>query len=359
MDNIQDTTLSPAKGSISQGLVVQSYCNSVLAQPSVDFTGFTGLSSYQTDINNGLVTAQGHANNYLSVIQPSIITNLSSISNYYALLGALPVALPAGTSVADWISNLNAVQSQIASYQSACQGIVTNLTNFDISLGADAAFFASNVSKLNSAVNGDNGVLDTINDNLSTVDKEIAGCIAGTALSGLAILGGVFMIAVGGITDFITAGASTPLVMGGVAVLAIGIAGEVASAITLKNFYDQKASLLTQKSNLIAEVNLATGISSGYNQLSMQVKNAMTAVTQMSSAWTSLGADMGNMVTDLQKGIMAPDVLRTLFLTASNNLIPTVNTDITLIKSQMEGVRAVNAGSENLGDYVMSVVKAA
>ena len=359
MDNLNDKMMAPAKATISQGMVVQTYCNSVLAQPPVDFSGFSGLSSYQTDINAGLITAQTHANNYLGVIQPSIINNLGNISNYYALLSALPVALPAGSSEAAWIANLQAVQAQISSYQQSCGLITTDLTTLNSNLGTDSGSFNSTVTKLNAAVSGDNGVLTKINDNINSIDKSIGGCIAGTALSGLAIAGGVFMIAVGGITDFVTAGASTPLVIGGVAVLAAGIGGEVASAITLNNLYNKKSDLLKQKSTLISEVNLASGISSGYLQFAAQATNAMQAVTQMDNAWQSLGSDLGNMAQDLQKGILAPDVLRTLFLTASNNLIPTINTDITLIKFQIEGIRESNSGNVNLGDYVTNLAKAA
>jgi hypothetical protein len=111
MNPITDNTMTPAKSTISQGMIVQAYCNSVLAQPKVDFSGFTGLLSYQTDINNGLTTAQTHANHYLTTIQPNIITNLSNILNYYALLRSLSIVLPAGTTKAVWIANLQAVQA--------------------------------------------------------------------------------------------------------------------------------------------------------------------------------------------------------------------------------------------------------
>jgi hypothetical protein len=303
------------------------------------------------------VTAQTHANNYLGVIQPSIINNLGNISNYYTFLSALPMALPGGSTESAWITYLQALQAQISSYQQSFGLITTNLTTLNSNLGTDSGSFNSTVAKLNAAVSGDNGVLTTINDDLNSIDKSIGGCIAGTASSGLAIAGGGFMIAVGGITDFVIAGASTPLVIGGVAVLTVGIGGEVALATTLNNLYNQKSDLLKQKSTLISEVNLALGISSGYLQFAAQVTNAMQAIIQMNNAWQSLGSDLSNMIQDLQNGNLAPDVLRNLLLTASNNLIPTINTDITLIKSQMEGIYESNSGNENLGDYVTNLAK--
>ena len=125
----------------------------------------------------------------------------------------------------------------------------------------------------------------------------------------------------------------------------------------LNNLYNQKSDLLKQKSTLISEVNLALGISSGYLQFAAQATNAMQALIQMNNAWQSLGSDLSSMIQDLQNGNLAPDVLRNLLLTASNNLIPTINTDITLIKSQMEGIYESNSGNENLGDYVTNLAK--
>ncbi len=346
---------SAAKLQSSQGLIIQSYCNSVLQQPQVDFTGFSTLGKYQTQINSGLTTAQGHATNYLNVIQPSIITNLANIGNYYQLYSAIPVALPAGSSVEEWVTMLQVLQTQATTYQTVSSGIVTTLQTLNTNLGTDSGSFAATVSALNSAVNGDNGVLAGITGDLSKIDSQIAGAIAGTALSALAIVGGVFMIAVGGITDFVTAGASTPLVIGGVAVLAAGIGGEVASAITLSNLYGEKSSLLQQQSTLTAEVNLASGISGAYAQLFNQAGAAMGAATQMQNAWSALSGDIGTMANDLRTGISSTAAVRTLFLTAAQNTVPTILSDISTIKAQMAGVTTSNSGSQNLGAYIINI----
>lgn len=354
-----DPTMTPAKAQTSQGLVLQTYCNSVLQQAQVNFSGFPNLAQYQSDVNTGLLTAQAHANDYLNTIQPSIITNISNISNYYQMFNAVPVACPPGTSVSQWVSMLQALQTQASTYESVSSGIVNSLTTLNTNLGNDSGSFSTTVSNLNAAVNGDNGVLQGLSSNLKTIDSQIAGAIAGTALSALAIVGGGFMIAVGGITDFVTAGASTPLVIGGVAVLAAGIGGEVASAITLNNLYNEKSKLLQQQSSLTSEVNLALGISGAYKQLTDQAGSAMTAATQMKNAWGSIGSDLGNMAYDLQKGISSTDAMRTLFLTAANGMVPAVLTDIQTIKAQMSGVQSSNSGSQPLGAYVLNLAQAA
>ncbi|NHQ90803.1 HBL/NHE enterotoxin family protein [Janthinobacterium lividum] len=331
------------KAQCSQALLIQTYANSINEQPSVDFSGDANLLKYQSQINDGLGQAQTHATAYLNVIQPSIIANIANIGNYYALNNAVLTALPTGSTEAQWIATLTALQQQSQQYQTAANGVVSALQTLHDNLTTDSASFATTVSDLNAAVNGDNGVLSSINSQLGTIQGQIDGAIAGTVLSGLAIVGGTFMVVVGGVADFVTAGTSTPLVVAGVAVVAAGIGGEVASAITLKNLNDEKATLLGQEASLTAEVKLATGISSGYASLSNQVQAAVQSATQMENAWEFLSSDLGSLIGDLQQGIQNTDTIRTLFLTAANTEMQAVTTDITTIKGQMTGVTSIVA----------------
>jgi len=347
------------KGQSSQALIIQVYANSVDEQPNVDFSGEPHLAIYQTQINTGLATAQGHANKYLNSIQPSIIQNIANIGNYYALNNAVATILPEGSTEAQWIENLNALQTQSAQYQKDANVIVTSLQNLHDNLTTDAASFAKTVSELNAAVNGDNGILESDKKELSSIQGKIDGAIAGIVTSGLGIIGGSFMIAVGGIADFVTAGTTTPLVVGGIGVLAAGIGGEVASAVTLKSLNDEKAKLLTEESTLTAEVKLATGVSSSYQSLATQVKNAVDAATQMENAWEFLSSDLGSMITDLKNGIKSAGQIRTLFLTATNTEIKTVITDIDTIKGQMAGVTSIVAKQgQTVGEALVAAAQA-
>ncbi|HHI92325.1 MAG TPA: hypothetical protein ENK04_02250 [Gammaproteobacteria bacterium] len=344
----------------SQALIIQAYANSVNEQPNVDFSGEPHLATYQTQINTGLATAQGHAKKYLNSIKPSIIQNIANIGNYYALNSAVATTLPEGSTEAKWIENLSELQTQSAQYQKDANVIVTSLQNLHDNLTTDAASFAKTVSDLNAAVNGDNGVLASDNKELSSIQGKIDGAIAGIVTSGLAIVGGGVMIAVGGITDFVTAGTTTPLVVGGIGVVIAGVGGEVASAITLKNLNDEKAKLLTEKSTLTAEVKLATGVSSSYQSLATQVKNAVDAATQMENAWEFLSSDLGSMITDLKNGIQNAGQIRTLFLTATNTEIKTVITDIDTIKGQMAGVTTIVAKQgQTVGEALVAAAQTA
>ena len=342
----------------SQALHIQAYAISVNEQPMVDFSGAPSLSKYQTEINSALKTAQTHATNYLNVIQPSIITNIANISNYYALHSSVPTTLPEGATEKQWIEVLTAIESQAEAYRIVSNGVVAQLQTLHANLTTDAANFEKIVNHLNAAVNGDNGVLESIHAQLGTIQTQINLAIGGTILSGLAIAGGVFLIAVGGIAEFVTAGTSTLVVVGGIALVCAGIGGETASIVSLHNLNNDIANLLTNEANLTEEVKLAAGISVGYNNLKVLVGTAVEAASGMSNAWQILSADLGSMIDDLKQGINNTAYIRKLFLDATNKVVKAAMQDIQTIKTQMAGVQKIVAGKgETVGDAIEAAVR--
>lgn len=163
------------------------------------------------------------------------------------------------------------------------------------------------------------------------------------------------MIAVGAIGEIFTGGASTAMILGGVAVLAVGVGGEVGSALTFQTLNNQKNDLIRQQSSLTSEVILAQTISSGYGSLVNQAANAMTAATQMSNAWGFLSGDLNNLVKNLDKGINVEST-RKLFLGGANKSIEKVQGDVTRIKDQMVGVQVHAAPKgQNVGELVVNL----
>jgi hypothetical protein len=328
-----------SKQQSSQALIVQGYALSVLQQPNVDFSGFPKLKANQDEMNAGIASAKGNANLYLNTILPNMITTIANIDAYFQTQNALATALAPGTDVQTAIALIRAVQEQAQTFQAQSNGVVTSLQSLRTGISTDASNFNSYVTKLNAAVNGDNGVLSSINDQLGSIDGKIAGAAVGVALSGLAIAGGVFMVLVGSIAEFVTAGTSTPLVVAGVGVIAAGVGGEVGASIALANLLQLKGDLLSQKSQLTSEVNLATGISSGFKSLADGATAAVQATQEMANAWSLLGDDLGSLVNSLTKGQTTVDALRTLFVTAAQGNVKTVQQDVITIKGQLTGVQ--------------------
>ena len=352
--NFSDPTVEAAKSQVSQGLVLQGYCNSILQQSELDFSGFTNLSEIQTDLNTGIRSAKSNADTYLNGIQNNIIGNISNISNFYNLYSAVPVVMPPDATEEQWLNILNTMKSQTDTFIDSSNLIVVDLGNLNTNLGNDIAFFSKSVSDLNAIVNGNEGILASLEKDLDQIDTQIRGMIAGTVLSSLAIAGGVFMIGVGAVGGFVTAGTSTPLVAGGVAVVAVGIGGTVGFAKGLQGAYAAKAALLQEKSSLTSEVNMATGINGAFSQFKNLGIDAMNATTQMRNAWATINGDLNVLSQNLQNGIISTDFLREFFLTAANETIPVIQQDISIIKQQMTGVEVSSSGDLSIGDYAAS-----
>jgi non-hemolytic enterotoxin B/C len=351
MMTFSDPTVEAVKAQLSQGLTLQGYCNSVLRQPYVNFSDFSNLSDIQSQINTGLDKAKSHADTYLNGIQNNIISNISNISNFYNLYSAVPVVLPPDATEEQWLSILNAMKSQTDTYITASDGVVNDLGLLNTNLGTDAAFFNKTVSDLNALVNGNEGILADISRDLKSIDKQIAGTIAGTAISALAIVGGGIL--------FVYGAAIPGSSLIGVGMVTAGVAGTVASSLALKSLYDTKADLLLRRSTLTNEVNLVTGIDSNFSQLGTQAGEAMQATTEMRNAWVALNSDLDNLSLNLQNGIINTHTIRELFLTAANETIPFIQQDIDIIKQQMAGVGTAESGEMSVGEYVTHVTQEA
>jgi non-hemolytic enterotoxin B/C len=356
-DPVANTVNQANQAQASQGLIVQSYCTQMLQQPEVNFAGTPNLITYQTSINDGLKRAKGNATYYLNTVQPMIIRNVANLDAYCDLYKAVPIILPEGSSQKDWSEVLNAMKDQSQTYKDNANEVVRALQGLTTKLGGDSAFLIKTVGDLNNVVGGDNGVLAEIDKQLGTIESQIGGAIAGIVVSGLAIIGGVFITAVGAIASFVTAGTSAPLALLGVGIIAAGVGGTVASSIVLSKLLDAKGELLTKQVKLKAEVQLATGIKDAYSGLSQQASAAITATTQMANAWTGLELSLGTMISNLDKGITSPSVLRRLFLAAANESYTTVKQDVTTIKLQMAGVQTkVAPQGVQLGTYMRTLL---
>lgn len=327
-----------AKSQSSNALIVQNYALSVQAQPTVDLGGYSGLAQYQTEINKALGDAKDSAKHYLNVVLPKAIVTISDIDSYFQTQNALTQAVAPGTDAKTAIMLLKAVQDQATEFHTQATGVTTDLQRLRDQFSLSSAALSKGAHDLSIAVDGDNGVLASISSQLSDIDGKIDGAITGVVLSGLAIVGGVILIGVGALAEAVTGGLATALVVGGIAVTAAGIGGEVGSSITLANLLDLKSNLLSERSRLNAETTLAAGLSSGLSGLSTSANSAATAAQGMANAWGLLGADLDNLIGDLQKGQTTVDALRLLFATAAQGEVQTVQGDVKIIRSQLAGV---------------------
>ncbi|MNI32688.1 hypothetical protein D3C73_866090 [compost metagenome] len=194
------------------------------------------------------------------------------------------------------------------------------------------------VVNLNNVVGGNNGILEQLNRDIDGINAAIDGAIAGIVVGGLLIIGGAIVTAIGAVAGLVTAGTSTPVVLGGIAMMTAGAGGVVGGAIVLSKSLEAREKLYRDRSQLNSEVMVATQIGSGYKGLQTQAQSAVTAATQMSNAWDSLTSELDTLNANLRKGIIDDGFLRQLFLEASKSSVGKVLDGTKIIKQQMAGV---------------------
>lgn len=252
------------------------------------------------------------------------------------------------------------VQDRASQFRSDAGYLATDLTKLRDGFNKDASNFSEYTRKMNSLVEGDEGLLSSLERQIVGIDSKISGLIASTVLSGLGIVGGAVMIFVGAVTEIVSGGASTALVLGGGAVLLSGIGGTVGSAVTLSNLINQKGKLLRDQASLKAEVRFVQGLSGQFAGLQSGAEGAALSAQQMANAWGGLGAHLGNLIGDLEAGRTEVNAVRQMFQLAARADVKNVLEDNKVIKRQLAGVsvREVPAG-ETLGDNIVAFAKAA
>lgn len=351
------TTVGEAnKEQTAQALIVQAYCNSVLQQPPVDFGGHPDLVDLQLQINTALAKAQVNARTYIDKILPMMIQNITNITNYFQLHQVIPVVLPEGSTKEEWLAVLNAILDEAKQYQEVAEKTENALDELVKNMNDDIAEFARIVNDLNSKTDGDNSILEENRRTIKELQKKLDGAIAGIVVSSLAIAGGVFLIGVGSISSFVTAGTSNLVTAGGVVVVAGGIAGTIAAAKSIQGLNDAKANILRENSRIRNEVKLATMIETAYSSLQENAKKAVSAAQAMGTAWGLLAADITKVTDNLSKGIIKPGIVGKLFLSAAEKSIATVLNDTEIIKQQLAGIKTFTVGPQESIENVVNDV---
>lgn len=345
------------KKELSQGLIAQNYCNAVLVQPKVDFSTVSELKDLQDSINNTLSQAQKHAKDYLSNVSSPVVRLLPSLEHYFTQYASIPIVLPEGSTEEEWIQGLIAVKSISEKNEHDIDAILPAMERLIGDFKGDSINFSDLAFLVNEKLSGDSGELVILKKDLDSIDLQIAGSGVAIAFGSLAVVGGVFMIVVGAVADFVTAGTNPEFVISGVVAVVAGVGAVTGAAISLRGALEQKWSLLAKQTSLNAEVALITGIGTSLNSLSVQANEAYEALRQLKQTWTNISNHIGELTSDLKSGVLTAGEIRTMFLTEANDDIVKLQEDIHVIKEQITGVEVKKlTTNESLLTYVDQMI---
>ncbi|WP_164712304.1 HBL/NHE enterotoxin family protein [Methylobacterium currus] len=352
--NLGDTVTRSA----SSGLLVQTYCTQVAQQPAIVIPA--SVASRLPPVGKQLETAQGNASNYLKVVQPKIISVVTDVGGYAQEFAAFNTMITgkiddwkggSSQAKADALALLQQLQSDLDKKVTNVNGVRTSLDDFRTKLNTDISNFNTAAQQASLVIQGSTGAIAELNDQIDSLNSKIGGAAAGIAISGLVMIGGGLMIAAGAIASFLTAGASTPLVLAGVGVVALGGAGLTASSVVLAKLIEAKSGLLTQKSQLEGTVTFLTDFKSTMGTLGSSATTAAQELTNMKNAWDILGGNLGNVVGSIQNASTFSDlpIVVQAYLNTSASQWTTVLGNVTTIQKQMSGVKSVKVEGNQAG----------
>lgn len=359
MDSKSITTLGDTVAqSASAGLLVQSYCTQVAQQPKIIIPD--SVASKLPPIGKQLETAQGNAGDYLKTVQPKIIAVVTDVGGYAQEFSAFNRLITgkiddwkggSPQAKADALALLQQLQTDLDGKVTKVKGVQSSLDDFRGKLNIDIANFNTAATQAAQVIEGSQGAIAELSNQIDDMNKRIGGAAAGVALSGLVMIGGGLMIAAGAIASFLTAGASTPLVVAGVAVVVVGAAGLTASSIVLAKLIESKSNLLTQQAQLQGTVTFLTDFKGTMGTLGTSATTAAQQLTSMKNAWDILGGNLGNVVGSVQNAQTFSDlpIVVQAYLNTASSQWTTVLGNVTTIQNQMSGVKSVKVPGDKAG----------
>lgn len=297
------------QGTASGLILVQTYTKTITTQPII-----TGLDLIP-NLGDHQTTAVGHANTWLSTCQPDIIQMQTDIgafadgfNSYYQPLLDLANKIAAGgvdqpAYVTEFNEGLSELQAQVTTNRAHVKEITDDLNTFQAELSGDYQNFLGDYQTASTKILGDGGEVSQLNGQL-TADQDAINqdnaMIAGGAVG--AVVGGL-MIAVGALAEIETAGVSTGLIVGGIAVVGgggamIGVATK--DLIAKQNDYRDVSEQITTINNDIAALTTIKGQLDSFNT---ELDNAITAVSNVDKAWQTIGDSFNDLSTQLTTNI--------------------------------------------------------
>lgn len=332
------TIKSAVDGTAQSLILVQNYAKTITTQPII--TGLDEIPNLGTHQQNAI----DHANYWLNTCQPSVIqveSDLLSFANgfnaYYQPLLTLATQIQNGdnSKVNEFIEGLNELNAQVTSKRGEVQTVIQQLDTFRTELASDVSNFNSDASTAQTKIVGDNGEIATLNDHLNALNSAMAkdnAMIAGGAVAD--VVGGL-MICVGVLAEIETAGVSTALILGGVAVIA---GGSTMLGIAAKNLSDAQSdygSTTAHIAQLKNDVSVLTTIQGQLNNFSTEANNAYAAVVQVDQAWQTVGTNFNTLINDLTNNISTTSP----FIVAE---VTQAGSDWSDLKTHIEGLQAFN-----------------
>jgi non-hemolytic enterotoxin B/C len=308
---------SAAATVIGANALIQTYINTIMGTPNIDLSSipFTAANAHVVaDLPAHQVTARSNAESYFSgatSINAQIVCTLSDIigfanlfeSRYQRLLTlAGPDGNPQGQDLITFNEGLQGLINNITVKENNCVTIVNALTAFTTLIQADERNFQADEDIIKATLDGDNGAIKNLQDAIgainTAINKDNAMIAGGAAME----IGGILMIVVGVAGEIESAGASTALVVGGLAVIGGGVAMQVLAG---KDLSAKMTQLQNDNVQLATDLQISACLinaSKNVTAIITSIANAIIAIQNLQAGWSGLKGDLQQIIDALNAG---------------------------------------------------------
>jgi hypothetical protein len=337
-----NSTYDATKKTVSQALIIETYCQRVLLQTPVNFGGVDKLKDSETAINSSLAKAKENANFYMKVIQPNIIKTLVNVQTYCNLNKALGTAIGRADSIENVIKLIERPLQNAMQYKLDAENVVKQLQDFQSNVVKESETYQSILSTLESLVNSESDLMKSYENDLKEIEKQIAEMMALIAGGAIGIAAGSFMIAVGTIAGFVTAGTSVKLAGAGAVLVVSGVGAAVGGGIALANLLNRKSDIVREREKVKLEAKIAREYITAFTDLGEKAKATVQASQGMINGWQTLGTQMESLIKDLKDGSQDLFFAQHIYSSTINDTISNITSQTQIIHQQMAGVSVEN-----------------
>jgi len=335
---------------MTQTLIVESYCHKVLMQTPINFDGASKLKDSEDRINQGLKKAQDNALFYLEELRPKMIKVLVNVRVFAGQMQSVAEAIRRADSMAKILNYIKYPLDSAQKYEQEAENVLDSLKKFEKRVAEDTAFYQGVLDELNALIDGDRELLERYQTQLKEIENKITGSSFLVAGGVLGILGGAFLIAVGTISSFVTAGTSLPIAAVGGALLLGGIGATASGSVALAGLLDEKSALVNSINTVKREAKFAREYVTTFGDLHRGAADSLQVAQNMCHGWYAIESELKNLYDQLSgtsdistvQDIVAPSIDRQM-----NGLI----SDVTIIIAQMGGVEIQNISVAEQADW--------
>jgi hypothetical protein len=335
---------------MTQTLIVESYCHKLLMQTPINFDGASKLKDSEDRINQGLKKAQDNALFYLEELRPKMIKVLVNVRVFAGQMQSVAEAIRRADSMAKILNYIKYPLDSAQKYEQEAENVLDSLKKFEKRVAEDTAFYQGVLDELNALIDGDRELLERYQTQLKEIENKIIGSSFLVAGGVLCILGGAFLIAVGTISSFVTAGTSLPIAAVGGALLLGGIGATASGSVALAGLLDEKSALVNSINTVKREAKFAREYVTTFGDLHRGAADSLQVAQNMCHGWYAIESELKNLYDQLSgtsdistvQDIVAPSIDRQM-----NGLI----SDVTIIIAQMGGVEIQNISVAEQADW--------